>query len=704
MIGVRKVNRRDFLKTGVASGAGLTLMFALPERLAAQTPGTVAKLNGYVHIGSNDAITFVLTKSEMGQGPLTSLSQILAEELECDWKKIRTEIAGVDPKLYGPLQGTFGSLSVRTSWKPLRAAGASAREMLVEAAARKWAVDKSQCRAENGVVLNTGTNERLTYGSLAEAAAKLPVPPTPATKDPKQFRYVGKSLKRLDTPLKVNGTAVFGIDAKVPGMLYAVVAKCPVFGGKVASFDATKAKAVPGVKQVVQISSGVAVVADNTWNAMEGRRALEVQWDEGPVAKWSSPGIRQMFADLAATPGAVARKVGDAGAALTSAAKKIEAVYEAPYLSHAPMEPMNCTAHVRANGCEIWAPTQIQTAARATAANITGLPPEKVEIHTLFLGGGFGRRGGTDFIADAVECSKAVGAPVKLTWSREDDMQHDMYRPASYTTFAGALDADGWPVAFTSRIACPSFAGLNNGVDRAAVEGIADLVYDIPNVQVEYHVAEPGIPTTYWRSVGYSQNTFFTEGFIDELAHSAGKDPLEFRRHMLQKKESARALAVLELAAEKAGWGKPLPAGRARGISLVNNIGSFNAQVAEVSLEKGKPKVHRVVCAVDCGQVVNPAILEQQIQSGIVYGLSAALKGAITIDRGRVEQANFNQYDPLRMDEMPVVEVHVVENHLDPGGIGEASTPTSAPAIANALFALTGKRVRKLPIRAEDLA
>ena len=389
---------------------------------------------------------------------------------------------------------------------------------------------------------------------------------------------------------------------------------------------------------------------------------------------------------------------------MTSAPKKIEAVYEAPYLSHAPMEPMNCTAHVHANGCDIWAPTQIQTAARATAASITGLPPEKVEIHTLFLGGGFGRRGGTDFIADAVECSKAVGAPVKLTWSREDDMQHDMYRPASYTTFSGALDADGWPVAFTSRIACPSFAGLNNGVDRAAVEGIADLVYDIPNVQVEYHVAEPGIPTTYWRSVGYSQNTFFTEGFIDELAHSAGKDPLEFRRHMLQKKESARALAVLELAAEKAGWGKPLPAGRARGISLVNNIGSFNAQVAEVSLEKGKPKVHRVVCAVDCGQVVNPAILEQQIQSGIVYGLSAALKGAITIDRGRVEQANFNQYDPLRMDEMPVVEVHVVENHLDPGGIGEASTPTSAPAIANALFALTGKRVRKLPIRAEDLA
>ena len=699
---VKKVNRRNFLKTGAAGAAGLTLTFALPSRLFAQAAGDkTAKLNGYVHIGSDDYITFISAKSEMGQGPLTSLSQILAEELDCDWKKIRTEMAPVDPKLYGPLQGTFGSLSVRTSWQPLRAAGASAREMLVQAAAQNWGVDKSQCRTENGVVINTATNARLTYGSLAEAAAKLPVPATPALKDPKQFRYVGKSLKRLDTPLKVNGSAVFGIDAKVPGMLYAVVAKCPVFGGKVVSFDATKAKAVPGVKQVVQISSGVAVIADNTWNAMEGRRALQVQWDEGPTAKWSSPGIRQMFADLAAKPGAVARKVGDADMALNGAAKKLDAVYEAPYLSHAPMEPMNCTAHVRADGCDVWAATQIQTAARAKAAQITGLAPEKVQIHTLFLGGGFGRRGGDDFIADAVEASKAAGVPVKLTWSREDDMQHDLYRPASYTRFAAGLDADGWPVAFTSRVACPSFAGMQNGVDRAAVEGIADLVYNIPNVQVEYHQAEPGIPTTYWRSVGYSQNTFFAEGFIDELAHAAGKDPFEFRRHMLAK--TPRALAVLELAADKAGWGKPLPAGRARGISVVNNIGSFNAQVAEVSLEKGKPKVHRVVCAVDCGQTINPAILEQQIQSGIVYGLSA-LKSAITIDRGRVQQANFNQYDPLRMDEMPAVEVYVVPSQAAPGGIGEASTPTIAPAVVNALFALTGKRLRKLPIRTEDLA
>src|SRR5690348_5189616 len=412
---VMKVNRRDFLKTGAAGAAGLTLTFALPSRLAAQA--AQARLNAYVHIGADDNITFVLTKSEMGQGPLTSLSQILAEELDCDWKKIvRTEIAGVDPKLYGPLQGTFGSLSVRTSWMPLRQAGASAREMLIQAAAQKWGVDKSQCRADNGAVINTASNARLTYGSLAEATSKLPVPTTPALKNPSQFRYVGKSLKRLDTPLKVNGTAKFGIDANVPGMLYAVVAKCPVFGGKVASFDDSQTKKVPGVKQVVQISSGVAVVADNTWNAMEGRRALKVQWDEGPVAQWSTPGIRQMFADLAAKPGAVAKKVGDAETALSGASKKLEAVYEAPYLSHAPMEPMNATAHVRADGCDVWAATQIQTAARETAAKITGLPPEKVQIHTMFLGGGFGRRGGADFIADAVATSKAVGAPVKLTW------------------------------------------------------------------------------------------------------------------------------------------------------------------------------------------------------------------------------------------------------------------------------------------------
>ena len=698
MITVKKVNRRNFLKAGAAGAAGLTLGFAVPGRLAAQTAGAkAAALNAFVHIGTDNTVTFVLIKSEMGQGPLTALSQLLAEELECDWKSIRTEIAPVNPKLYGPLQGTFGSMSIRTGWEPMRKAGATAREMLIEAAARKWGIDKSQCRAENGSVVNTAGNARLTYGSLAEEAAKLPVPATPALKAPSQFRLIGKSIKRLDTPLKVNGCAKFGIDTKVPGMMYAVLARCPVPGGRVTGFDAAKTKAVPGVKQVVQISNGVAVVADNTWNAMEGRRALQVQWDEGPVSKWSTASIRQMFAEMADKPGAVARKVGDADSALNGAAKKLEAVYEAPYQSHSPMEPMNCTADVRSDRCEIWAPTQIQTAAEQTAMKITGLPADRVHVHTTFLGGGFGRRGGADFIAEAVEVSKAIGAPVKLTWSREDDMQHDMYRPASYVKFAGGLDAGGNPVAFRSHIACPSFAGLNHGVDFAAVQGIDDVMYDIPNIHVDYRVAEPGIPTTFWRSVGYSQNTFFTESFIDELAAAAGKDPVAFRRSLLKK--SPRPLAALELAAEKAGWGKPLPAGRARGVAVVNNVGSFNAQVAEISIERGKLKVHRVVCAVDCGQVVNPAILTQQIQSGIVYGLSAAVKDAITIQNGRVQQQNFNQYDPVRMDEMPAIEVYIVPSTHAPGGIGEASTPAIAPAVANAYFALTGKRARQLPIR-----
>jgi isoquinoline 1-oxidoreductase beta subunit len=485
-------------------------------------------------------------------------------------------------------------------------------------------------------------------------------------------------------------------------MVYAVVARCPVFGGKVASFDDTKTKAVPGVSQVVRISSGIAIIADNTWSAMEGRRALQLQFDEGKNANLNSAGIRELFVNLAEKPGAVARNDGDVNAALASGAKKLEAVYEAPYMSHAPMEPMNCTADVRADSCEVWVSTQIQTAAMGTTAKITGLHPDKIQIHTMFLGGGFGRRGGDDFVGEAVEISKAIGKPVKLTWSREDDMQHDLYRPASYTKFTGALDKDGWPVAWNTRVVCGSFGGLRNGVDRTSVEGIVDLEYTIPNFHVDYHPPDVDIPVTYWRSVGYSQNTFFSESFLDELAVAAGKDPFEFRRHLLAK--SPRLLGVLELAAEKAGWGKPLPAGHGRGIAVVNNIGSYNAQVAEVSVENGKLRVHRAVCAVDCGHVINPAGVEQQIQSGIVYGLSASLKGAITIDRGRVVQGNFNHYDVLRIDEMPVVEVHIVPSQAAPGGIGEASTPTIIPAVANAIFAATGKRLRTLPIRPEDLA
>lgn len=695
-----KLDRRSFLKATAASAGGLLIAFQFPGTKLDAAPESAAKLNAYIHVGSDDVVTFMIAKSEMGQGPMTSVSQILADELDCDWKKIRTEFAPVDPA-YGPLQGTFGSMTIRTSWMPLRKAGASARDMLLEAAAQKWGVSKSQLRTENGYVINTASNERASYGSLADAAGKLTPPAKVELKDPKDFHLIGTSVKRLDTPLKVNGTAEFGIDARRPDMVYAVVARCPVFGGKVASFDATKAKAVPGVKDVVEISRGVAVIADSTWTAMEGRKALVVKYDEGKNANLSSASIRELFVNLAQKPGAVARNDGDVNAALANGAKKIEAVYEAPYMSHAPMEPMNCTADVRPDSAEVWVSTQIQTAAMGVTAKITGLHPDKIQIHTLFLGGGFGRRGSDDFVGEAVEISKAIGKPVKLTWSREDDMQHDLYRPASYAKFTGALDQDGWPVAWDTRVVCPSFGGLRNGVDRTSVEGIIDLEYTIPNFHVDYHPPDVDIPVTYWRSVGFSQNCFFSESFLDELAHEAGKDPLDFRRKLLAK--SPRLLAVLELAAQKFDWGKPLPAGHGRGISVVNNIGSYNAQVAEVSVEKGKLRVHRVVCAVDCGHVVNPAGVEQQIQSGIVYGLSASMKGSITIERGRVVQGNFNHYDVLRINEMPVVEVYIVPSQAAPGGIGEASTPSIIPAVTNAIFAATGKRIRTLPIRAEDL-
>ncbi len=702
MIG--NVDRRSFLKAGVATAGGLLLGFYLPERspLNAQTGAAApSKLNAFVHIGSDDTVTLFIHMAEMGQGTVTSLSMLLAEELECDWNKIRTEFPGVD-RAFGPLQGVFGSRSIRTSWEPLRKAGASAREMLVAAAAQNWGVERSQCRAENGVVINAASNARLSYGKLVEAASKIPVPTNVTLKDPKDFRLIGTSPKRLDTPGKVDGTTTFGIDVRLPGMQYAVIARCPVFGGKVASFDAAKAKAVAGVKQVVEISNGVAVLADNTWSAMQGRRALQLQWDEGANANASSASIRKLMVDLSEKPGAAARKEGNIEAGLAGAAKKIEAVYEAPYLAHAPMEPLNCVAHVRPDGCEVWASTQIQTSARDVAAKVTGLAPEKVQVHTLYLGGGFGRRGGSDYIGEAVEVAKAVGGPVKVTWSREDDLQHDMYRPASYSRFAAGLDSDGWPVAWFTRIACPSFGGLRDGVDRTGVEGVADILYGIPNILVEYHAADAGIPVSYWRSVGYSQNTFFTESFVDELAAAGGKDPLELRRRLLAK--SPRLLGALELAAAKAGWGQPLPAGRFRGIAVANNVGSFNAQVAEISVNQGKLRVHRVVCAVDCGQVVNPRGVEQQIQSGIVFGLTAALKGSITIDRGRVQQQNFHQYDVLRIEEMPLVEVHLVPSQNPPGGIGESATPAIAPAVTNALFAATGKRIRRLPIRSEDLA
>ena len=711
------INRRGFLKTGVAGATGLVIGFYLPGRFEALAAAPVgagpASLNAWMLISPDDSVKIMIDKSEMGQGILTALCMIAAEELDCDWKKIHTEFAPAAKEYFNPafgMQGTGGSSSVRSSWDPMRKAGAAARDMLLQAAAQQWNVDKSTCRTENGVIFHDASKRKLTYGSVAEGASKLAVPQDVPLKDPKQYRIVGKPTKRLDTPNKVDGRAQFGIDVWQPGMLYAVVARCPVFGGKVASFDATKAKAVPGVKTVVQISSGIAVVADNTWAAMQGRRALDVKWDEGPNASASSESISKLFADQMAQPGAEARKEGDAASALGGAAQKIEAVYEVPYLAHATMEPINCTADVRADRVEVWAPTQFQTVAQATAAKICGFKPENAFIHTTYLGGGFGRKAGSDFVIEAVETSKAIGKPVKLTWSREDDTQHDYYRPASYAKLAGGLGADGWPVAWTTRVACSSimeawFPGsTKNNLDPTSVEGVSNLPYSIPNIQVDYVRTEPGIPVGFWRSVGTSQNGFFSECFMDELAAVGKKDPYEFRRHLLDK--APRHLGVLELAAQKAGWDKPLAAGRYRGIAVLEAFQSYAAQVVEISVNRKARtvKVHRVVCAVDVGRVVNPTNIVMQSESAIVYGLSSALYGEITISGGRVTQTNFNNYPVLRLDAMPAVEVHIVPSEEKPTGAGELSVPPVVPALCNAIFAATGKRIRRLPIRAEDLA
>ena len=691
-----RIERRGFIKAAGAAAGGLVLGFYLPGRAEAQfgPPGAGAVApNAFVRIGADDVVTLIVHKPDNGQGTETSIAMLLAEELECDWAKVRTAFAPIDPIYGGALQGTFGSLAIRTSYEPMRRTGAAAREMLRQAAAARWGVDVSQTRAEQGVVINAASGARLTYGSVAEAAARLPVPANPPLKDPAQFRLIGTPIRRVDTPAKITGRAVFGIDVQRPGMLYAVVARCPVFGGGVARFDPGTAKAVAGVTHVVQIPQGIAVVATNTWAALQGRRALQIEWAEGANAALDSAAMREQFTALTAKAGAVAENHGNADAALASAARRIEATYEAPYLAHARMEPYACVAHVQDGACDVWVGTQIPGQAHATAVQASGLPASSVRVHTTYMGGSFGSRGGGAFVAEAVEVARRVGAPVNLTYSREDELQHDLYRPASVVRLAAGLDADGWPVAWTARIACPTWMALRNGVARESVEGIAD--YDIAHIRVEYHDPAVGIPTGYWRSVGLSQNIFFAESFVDELAAAAGKDPVALRRRLYAK--SPRLAAVLDLAAEKAGWGRPLPAGRFRGIAAAAGFGSFNAQVAEISIVGGRPVVHRVVCAADCGRVVNPSGVEQQLEGGMVYGLSAALRGQITIERGRVAQTNFHQYEPLRMTEMPVVEVHVVPSTAAPGGTGELSTPAIAPAVANAIFAATGKRIRRLP-------
>lgn len=706
------LSRRDFLKAGAVATGGLVLGSYMPRELARATgPETPYYPGAFLRIGTDDTVTMVVNKSEMGQGVYTSIPMLMAEELECDWKKVRIEPAPVAPVYANPMTGsqlTGGSSSIRTEWDRMSKVGAAARLMLIRAAAQTWKVKDSSCRAENGKVIHS-SGKTLTYGQLAEKAALLPVPEKIFLKDPSTYKIVGKPVPRLDTPEKTNGKALFGYDVVKPGMLTALVARPPVFGGKVKSFDGSKAKAVAGVRDVVEIESGVAVVADNFWAAKRGRDALDVVWDEGPWAGLSTDAMREQYAELAKTPGSVARKDGDPEKALASASRQVSAEYELPYLAHADMEPLGCAIDLRPDGCEVWVGTQAQTAGREAIAKVLGLAPEKVKINTTFLGGGFGRRGNpqSDYIVMAAQVAKAAGKSVKVVWTREDDTKGGWYRPFWFNRLNGGLDANGNVIAWRHTVVGQSImkgtpfekVRVKNGIDPASVEGAANMPYEIPNILVDLHSPEAGVPVQWWRSVGHSHTCFAVESFADELAHAAGKDPYQFRRAMLANHPRHRG--VLDLAANKAGWGAALPAGRGRGIAMMESYGSFVAQVAEVSVESSrKVRVHRVVCAVDCGKYVNPSIIETQMQSAVVYGLSAALYGAITLKNGRVEQSNFHDYRVLRMDAMPVVEVHIAQNKENPGGIGEPGTPPIAPAVANAVFSLTGERIRRLPIEA----
>ena len=712
------LSRRDFVETA----AGLVIAFHLPPDLAgprAAAKGPFAP-NAWIRIDTDGIVTLRLDRSEMGQGSQTGLAMILAEELEADWSAVRLGPMPENPAGWSRTMRTGGSNAIRGSWEPLRKAGAAAREMLLRAAAETWGVDKGECRAEKGAVVHAASGRRLSYGRLVTRAAALPVPPPSDAplKDPKDFRLLGTRVRRLDTPAKVDGSAVFGIDVKVPGMLIASIERSPLLGGKIKKVNADGAKDLPGVRHVVELeasswmgpaggwaagcAAGVAVVADTYWQAVVGRRALQIDWDEGDAAAVDSASVRSRLAALAERPAVVAQTIGDAAAALAGAAKRVEAIYDVPFVHHATMEPMNCTAHVRPDGADVWAPTQNQGDAQKVAAQVSVLPVDQIRIHTTLSGGGFGRRLEPDFVSEAVRVSKAVGAPVKVIWSREDDMRNGFYRPTSYNQFAAALDATGRPVAWTHRIAGTplrlKFGPLEKGIDDSLVDGAIDLPYDIPNVLVDQATLELApVPRGPWRSVGVSHNGFVTECFLDEVAAAGGRDPFDLRRELLQKKP--RHLRALMMAAEKAGWGTPLPAGHGRGIAVAEWGPTVCVEVAEVVVDAdGTVHVPRVTCAVDCGPTVNPGQIEAQMQGGIVFGLSAALYGEITLAGGRVVQGNFDTYPVVRMPEAPAVEVHIVPSTYPQGGTGEPGVPPIAPAVCNAIFAATGKRIRRLPI------
>jgi isoquinoline 1-oxidoreductase beta subunit len=715
--------RRDFLK----ASAGLTLGIAAPAAFAQAGPGRAGgkavargtfEPNAFIRIGADNRVTVVVKHLEMGQGTYTGLPTLVAEELDADWGQIRVEGAPADASRYnnlfwGPSQGTGGSTAIANSWEQLRTAGATARAMLVAAAAQRWRVPPATITVSRGTVMHKASGRKASFGQLAADAAKQLVPGNIKLKDPKNFVYVGRRVPRTDSIAKSTGTATFTQDVKLPGMLTAVVAHPPRFGAKVKSFSAAAAKAVKGVTDVVAIPQGVAVLAPDFWTAKSGRDALVVEWDQTAAFRLGSAQIMAEYRKLAATLGLSARREGDITGALAGAAKVVEAAYEFPYLAHAAMEPMNCVVRLGPKSCEVWNGEQFQTVDQAAIARVVGLKPEQVSLNMLYAGGSFGRRANphSDYLLEAAEIAKAIKgrAPVKLVWTREDDMQAGYYRPMNYHVLKAGLDAQGRIAAWHHRIVGQSIltgtafesALVKGGIDVTSVEGASTLPYAIPNLSVELHSPKIGVPVQWWRSVGSSHTAFSTETFLDELAAASGKDPYEFRRSLLAKHPRHRG--VLELAAQKSGWGKPLAqttgARRGRGIAVHESFNTFVAQVAEVSVWDGRLQIDRVVCAVDCGVAVNPSVIRAQMESGIAFGLTAALHGAITLKDGIVEQSNFHDYAPLRINEMPHVEVHIVASSAKPTGVGEPGVPPIAPAVANAIFSATAKRMRSLPIK-----
>lgn len=731
------IDRRAFLKTGTVASAGLLIGFRLSTASAQESAGQEKKLanpfDAWIHITPDNQVTLVLEKSEMGQGIMTAIPMILAEELCLEWSNVKIQQAPTNPAIYN--HGTGGSGSIAGTWLPMRQAGAAAREMLITAAAQRWNVNRNTCVAKDGGILHGARKNFLTYGELANDAAKVPLPDfkTVPLKNSSEFTIVGRDTRRYEGKAKVNGTAKFGLDSRISGMRYCVIARCPMFGGKLKSFDATKAKAVPGVYEVFAIepvgtssftAGGVAVLADSSWAAMQGRSALQITWDEGPNAGESSETLHKQFLENAAKAGKIVRNDGDADAMVASAHKKVEANYEFPFAAHACMEPMNCTVHIRNDGAEAWVPTQAPQWAQDIITKESGLPRESVIVHTTLMGGGFGRRYMGDFVMEATQVAKASGKPVMVLWTREDDMQHDFYRPSSYHRFTGAIDAKGnlaaWKHFQTSTSIDAMWSEKGGETPENSEFGTATFIpYQTPNYRVEYTVAKSGVPRAWWRSVEHSTSGFVVECFVDELATAAGTDPLEFRLKMIgddrkipdfgnpkegKPLDTARLKAVLKLVAQKAAWGSPLPEGVHRGIAGYFSFESYTACVAEVSVANKEVKVRRLVYAVDCGRVVNPEGVKAQVEGAAIYGLSAALHDAITIRGGRVEQANFNDYEMPRIAEAPKTEVYLVASAEEPTGIGEPGLPVVAASVCNAIFAATGKRVRRLPIRSEDLA